>query len=59
MAKQWYTIETECIKYNASLSMLVGEKIIVAKVKSKGLAYYTAQTLENIYKPEYFKISIK
>lgn len=48
--KEWYLIEIECIKYNPSLSMKIGEKQIVAKVKSYGLAYATAQTISGVYK---------
>ena len=68
-AKQWYQIEIECMKYQASSTMLVGEKNIVAKVKSEGLAYKVASgadsrtilatSLQEIYKTEYFKITIK
>ena len=48
--KQWYQIEIECIKFNPSFDMKVGEKQIVAKVKSQGLAYITANTIKDVYK---------
>ena len=56
--KQWYLIETECIKFNPSLTCKVGEKTVVAKVKSPGLACFITAELEKIYKPEFFKITI-
>ena len=58
-AKQWYMVEIECIKFNPACTLLVGEKSIVAKVKSYGLAYNVEQFLETIYNKEYFNISIK
>lgn len=48
--KVWYQIEIECIKFNPSFDMKVGEKQIVAKVKSYGLAYAAANTIKDIYK---------
>lgn len=48
--KEWYNIEIECIKFDPSLTMRVGEKQIVARVKSYGLAYAVAQTVSGIYK---------
>ena len=48
--KQWYLIEIECIKFNPSIDMKIGEKQIVAKVKSLGLAYTTANAISGIYK---------
>lgn len=61
MAKKlWYEIEIECIKYKVGCSMLVGEKLAVAKVKSKGLAYSIAKHLADTqYTNDYFKVSIK
>ena len=47
--KQWYLIEIECIKFNPSFNMKVGEKQIVAKVKSKGLAFVTANAIAKLY----------
>lgn len=57
--KLWYTISIECIKFNASFTVKVGETTDLVKVKSIGLAYHIAKTLETLYKPEYFKITIK
>jgi hypothetical protein len=57
--KVWHEIEIECIKFNPSLTMKVGEKTIVAKVKSVGLACHVVVSMEKVYKPEYFKITIK
>lgn len=57
-AKQWYMVEIECIKFNPSCTLNVGEKSIVAKVKSYGLAYNVAQFLQTIYNNEYFNIKI-
>ena len=54
--KTWYTISIECIKFNASFTVKVGEITDIVKVKSIGLAYQTAEFLETIYKPEYFKL---
>lgn len=48
--KQWYSIEIECIKFNPSIDLKVGEKHIVAKVKSYGLAYAAAQAISGVYK---------
>lgn len=58
-AKQWYSIEIECIKFNPSCTLKVGEKSVVSKVKSYGLAYNVAQFLESVYNKEYFQITIK
>lgn len=48
--KEWYTIEIECIKFNPSFDMTIGEKQIIAKVKSYGLAYTAAQAFSAVYK---------
>ena len=48
--KVWYQIEIECIKFNPSFDMKVGEKQVVAKVKSSGLAYITASAMKEVYK---------
>lgn len=58
MKKQWYIIESECIKYNPSLTCKVGEKTVVAKVKSYGLAYAVAQAIAETL-GESFSITIK
>ena len=57
--KQWYEIQVECIKFNPTCTLLVGEKNTVAKVKSYGLAFQVANFLQSIYSKEYFDISIK
>ena len=48
--KQWYQIEIECIKFNPSIDLKVGEKHVVAKVKSYGLAYHAAMAISEVYK---------
>lgn len=48
--KEWYLIQVECIKFNPSLDLKVGEKVIVAKVKSYGLAYVAAKAISGVYK---------
>ena len=57
--KVWYQIEVECIKSNASYSMEVGEKTVVAKVKSMGLACHVAYAMEKVYNPKHFNVTIK
>ena len=58
-AKQWYTIEIECIRFNACHTMKVGEKTAIAKVKSLGLANIVCAEIRNVYNPEYFTIHCK
>ena len=58
MNKVWYEIEIECIN-NSNCDMLPGEKTVVVKVKSKGLAHILYNKLLEVYKPGYFKINIK
>lgn len=48
--KVWYEIEIRCIKDSVAFSMRTGETQTVAKVKSYGLAYVTAQAISNVYK---------
>ena len=48
--KEWYNIEIECIKFDPVVEMRLGEKKIVARVKSYGLAYHVAVTISGIYK---------
>ena len=48
--KQWYQIEIECIKFNPSFDMKVGEKQVIGKVKSYGLAYAAANAIKDVYK---------
>lgn len=59
--KIWYEIEIECVsRPPACQTLQVGERVTVAKVKSKGLAYITAQAYANaIYSTPYHKIHIK
>lgn len=56
--KLWYDVEVECIKYDALSTMLVGEKDIIARVKSKGLAIITAQSIKRVY-GERFNVTVK
>lgn len=46
MKKKWYTIYSECIKYNPSLTVKVGEVTEVGKIQSEGLAYITAKAIQ-------------
>ena len=45
--KQWFYIQAECITDNAALTVKKGDIEIVAKVKSKGLAFIVANSLAN------------
>ena len=56
--KLWYDVEIECIKYDTLSNMLVGEKDIIAHVKSKGLAIITAQSIKQVY-GERFNVTVK
>ena len=47
--KIWYNVEIECIKDNPAFILKVGEKDIVARVKSYGLAYGVAMEISKIY----------
>jgi hypothetical protein len=59
MAKKvWYEIQVECVNYNLLGNMQVGDKMIVAKVKSKGNALIIRNTLETIYRTPYYKVEI-
>ena len=59
MAKKvWYEIQVECVSYNLLGNMQVGEKMIVAKVKSKGNALIVRNTLETVYRQPYYKVEI-
>ena len=57
MAKIWYEISAECIKENSGLTCKAGDKEVLAKVKSKGLAEMSRQVFEKVY-GENFKITI-
>jgi hypothetical protein len=48
--KEWYSIEIECIKETATFDMLLGEKQVIAKVKSMGLACFIVASIEKLYK---------
>ena len=59
MAKKvWYEIQVECTQFNIMGNLQVGDKIIVAKVKSKGNAIIIRNTLETIYRQPYYKVDI-
>ena len=59
MAKKvWYEIQVECVSYNLLGNMQVGDKMIVAKVKSRGNALIIANTLSTIYRQPYYKVEI-
>lgn len=59
MAKKvWYEIQVECTQFNLLGGMNVGDKMIVAKVKTKGNAYIIRNTLETIYRTPYYKVEI-
>ena len=59
MAKKvWYEIQVECTQFNIMGNLQVGDKMIVAKVKSKGNAIILRNTLETIYRQPYYKVEI-
>lgn len=59
MAKKvWYEIQVECTQFNIMGNMQVGDKMIVAKVKSKGNALIVRNSLETIYRAPYYKVEI-
>ena len=59
MAKKvWYEIQVECTQFNIMGNLQVGDKIIVAKVKSKGNAIILRNTLETIYRQPYYKVEV-
>ena len=59
MAKKvWYEIQVECTQFNIMGNMQVGDKMIVAKVKSKGNALIVRNSLETIYRQPYYKVDI-
>lgn len=55
--KEWYTVKAECIKESATITAKKGDKMIVAKVKSYGLAYVAAMAISETL-GEYFAITI-
>ena len=59
MAKKvWYEIQVECTQFNIMGNMQVGDKMIVAKVRSLGNAYIVRNSLETIYRQPYYKVEI-
>ena len=59
MAKKvWYEIQVECTQFNIMGNLQVGDKMIVAKVKSKGNAIILRNTLETIYRQPYYKVEV-
>ena len=59
MAKKvWYEIQVECTQRNIMSEMEIGDKMIVAKVKSKGNAIILRNTLETIYRQPYYKVEV-
>ena len=59
MAKKvWYEIQVEATQFNIMGNMQVGDKMIVAKVKSKGNALIVRNSLETIYRTPYYKVEI-
>lgn len=58
MKKVWYNVYQECIKYSPSITAKVGEINLVAKVKSKGMAYQTCKAIQEMV-GEYFKVYYK
>lgn len=47
--KQWYQVEIECVYVSPGFNMVLGEKQVIAKVKSQGLAYTVANTIAKVY----------
>ena len=59
MAKKvWYEIQVECTQFNIMGNLQVGDKIIVAKVRSLGNAIILRNTLETIYRQPYYKVEV-
>ena len=59
MAKKvWYEIQVEATQFNIMGNMQVGDKMIVAKVRSLGNAIIIRNTLETIYRQPYYKVDI-
>lgn len=58
MKKQWYNIYMECIKYNPSITVKVGEVEHIGKIKSEGLAYVTCKAIQETVKDN-FKVYYK
>ena len=58
MAKVWYNIYMECIKYSPSITAKVGEVNHIGKIKSEGLTYQTCKSIQESV-GEYFKVYYK
>lgn len=58
MKKQWYNIYMECIKESPSITSKLGDKTLIGKIKSEGLAYVTCETVQKSV-GEYFKVYYK
>ena len=56
--KTWYEIQVEATQFNIMGNLQVGEKMIVAKVRSLGNAIILRNTLETIYRQPYYKVDI-
>ena len=56
--KTWYEIQVEATQFNIMGNMQVGEKMIVAKVRSLGNAIILRNTLETIYRQPYYKVEV-
>ena len=59
MKKVNFKIYLECIKDNASFSMQKGDKTLLATVKSKGNTFCCLKALKQVYKEEYWKLSVE
>ena len=56
--KTWYEIQVEATQFNIMGNLQVGEKMIVAKVRSLGNAIILRNTLETIYRQPYYKVEV-
>jgi len=54
-----YKVFAECIKENASLTCRKGDKTLLGTIRSQSNANVFANTMQNIYKPEFFKITVE
>ena len=54
---KWYEIEATCIEENSGITARLGEKKVVAKVESYGLAYVSAMAISETL-GKYFSIAI-
>lgn len=58
MAKVWYNLYMECIRYSPSITAKVGEVEHLGKIKSEGLAYAACKAIQESV-GEYFKVYYK